>query len=58
MIRVILLFLVLTGLSYLAVRATEKMTGAQLLTLTKYATYFIIASAIALIVMGAIVFLF
>lgn len=58
MIKVIFVFLMLTGLSYLAIKATEKMTAEQLLMLTKFATYFIIAGSIAFAALLGIVYLF
>jgi hypothetical protein len=58
MIRVIFLFLVLAVLCYLGIKATEKMTGQQLLKLTKVAGYVIISSALAIVLMLFLVYLF
>jgi hypothetical protein len=57
MIRVIFLFLFLSVLAYAGIKATEKMTGQQLIKLTKIAGYVIVSSSIALAVMiGMVVF--
>ncbi len=58
MIRVIFLFLVLSVLAYLAIKATEKMTGQQLLKLTKISTYVIISSTVAIVLMFLLVYIF
>jgi hypothetical protein len=58
MIRVIFLFLVLSALAYLAIKAAEKMTGKQLIKLTQIAGYVIISSSVALAVMFGMVILF
>lgn len=58
MIRVIFLFLVLSVLAYLGIKATEKMTGQQLLKLTKIAGYVIISSMLAIMLMLMLVILF
>jgi hypothetical protein len=58
MIRVIFLFLVLSMLAYLGIKATEKMTGRQLITLTKIAGYVIVSGSIALAAMFAMVIFF
>jgi hypothetical protein len=58
MIRVILLFLFLSILAYLGIKATEKMTGRQLLKLTKIAGYVIISSTLAIMLMLIMVYLF
>jgi hypothetical protein len=57
MIRVIFLFLVLSMLAYVGIKATEKMTGQQLVKLTKIAGYVIVSSSIAFAVMiGMVIF--
>lgn len=57
MIRVFFLFLLLSVLAYLGIKATEKMTGQQLVKLTKIAGYVIISSSIAFAVMiGMVIF--
>ena len=58
MIRVLFLFLLLAVLCYLGVKATEKITGQQLLKLTKVAGYVIISSALAIVLMLFLVYLF
>ena len=58
MIRVVFLFLFLAVLSYLGIKATEKMTGRQLLKLTKIAGYVIISSTLAIVLMLIMVYLF
>ncbi len=58
MIRVIFLFLVLSVLAYLGIKATEKMTGQQLLKLTKISTYVIISSTVAIVLMFLLVYIF
>jgi len=58
MIRVIFLFLVLSVLAYLAIKATEKITGKQLIKLTKIAGYVIISSMLAIVLMFGLVILF
>jgi len=58
MIRVIFLFLVLSALAYVGIKATEKMTGQQLIKLTKIASYVIISSSIAIALMFAMVIFF
>lgn len=58
MIRVVFLFLILSVLVYLGIKATEKMTGRQLLQLTKIAGYVIICSSIAIALMFFMVIFF
>lgn len=58
MIRVIILFLVLSVLAYLGIKATEKMTGQQLIKLTQIAGYVIISTSIAIALMFAMVIFF
>ena len=58
MIRVILLFLMLAGLSWLAILAVQKMTGKQALDLTKAGMYAIISSTVAIVLMFVLVMLF
>lgn len=58
MIRVIFLFLVLSALCYLGIKAAEKITGQQFIKLTKVAGYVIISSALAIMLMFVLVILF
>lgn len=58
MIRVFFLFLLLSVLAYLGIKATEKMTGQQLVKLTKIAGYVIISSTLAMLLMFGLVYLF
>jgi hypothetical protein len=58
MIRVIFLFLILAGLSWLAILAVQKLTGKQALSLTKAGMYAIISSTVAIVLMFGLVILF
>lgn len=58
MIRVIVLFLVLTVLVYLAMLAVQKMTGKQAIKLTKIAIQAIISSTVAMLLMFILVYIF
>ena len=58
MVRVLILFLILAVLCYLGIKATEKMTGKQLVLLTKIAGYVIISSTLAMVLMFGLVILF
>jgi|LauGreDrversion4_2_1035121.scaffolds.fasta_scaffold04630_15 hypothetical protein len=58
MIRVILLFLVLNVLVYLAMLAVQKMTGKQAINLTKIAIQAIISSTVAILLMFLLVYIF
>jgi hypothetical protein len=58
MIRVIFLFLVLSVLCYLGIKAAEKMTGQRFINLTKVAGYVIISSALAIVLMFGLLVLF
>jgi hypothetical protein len=58
MIRVILLFLMLTGLTWLAILAVQKMSGKQALDFTKAGLYAIISSTVAIVLMFVLVMLF
>jgi hypothetical protein len=58
MIRVIFLFLTLAVLSYIGIKAAEKVTGKQLVLLTKITGYVIISSALAMSLMFILVMLF
>jgi|LauGreDrversion4_2_1035121.scaffolds.fasta_scaffold62417_2 hypothetical protein len=58
MIRVILLFLVLSVLVYLAILAVQKITGKQAINLTKIAIQAIISSTVAILLMFMLVILF
>ena len=57
MIRVIMLFLFLAVIVFLAIQGVQKMTGKQALGLTKTAVYATISSAVAIMLMfGLVVF--
>lgn len=58
MIRVILLFLMLAGLTWLAILAVQKMSGKQALDLTKAGVYAIISSTVAIALMFILVTIF
>ena len=58
MIRVVFLFLILSVIAYLGIKATEKMTGQQLIKLTKILGYVIISSSLALMAMFTMVIFF
>lgn len=58
MIRVVFLFLFLAVLSYLGIKAAEKMTGKKLIKLTKILSYVIISSSLAIVLMMFMVYLF
>lgn len=58
MIRVILLFLVLTALVWGGILSVQKMTGKQALSLTKAAVYATISSSVAVALMFGLVILF
>jgi hypothetical protein len=58
MIRVILLFLVLTALVWGGILGVQKMTGKQALDLTKAAVYAIISSTVAIVLMFVLVTIF
>ena len=58
MIRVIFLFLVLGVLAYLGIKAAEKITGRQLIKLTKVVGYVIVSASIAFAVMFGMVIFF
>lgn len=58
MIRVVFLFLIFSALAYLGIKATERMTGQQLLKLTKIAGYVIISSSLAMLAMFMLVIFF
>ena len=58
MIRVVFLFLILSVVAYLGIKATEKMTGQQLIKLTKILGYVIISSSLALMAMFTMVIFF
>lgn len=58
MIRVIVLFLMLTGLTWLIMLAVQKMTGKQALDFTKAGMYAIISSTVAIVLMFVLVMLF
>jgi hypothetical protein len=58
MIRVLFLFVALSFLAYLGIKFAERVTGKQLLQLTKIAGYSIICSSLAMLVMFGLVVLF
>jgi hypothetical protein len=58
MIRVILLFLMLAGLTWLAILAVQKMSGKEALDLTKAGVYAIISSTVAIALMFMLVTIF
>ena len=58
MIRVVFLFLILSAIAYLGIKATEKMTGQQLIKLTKILGYVIISSSLAMLAMFILVIFF
>jgi hypothetical protein len=58
MIRVILLFLVLTALVWGGILGVQKLTGKQALDLTKAAVYAIISSTVAIMLMFVLVTIF
>ena len=58
MIRVVFLFLILSAIAYLGIKATEKMTGKQFIQLTKILGYVIISASLAMLAMFILVILF
>jgi hypothetical protein len=58
MIRVILLFLVLTALIWGGILGFQKLSGKQALNLTKAAVYATISSSVAVALMFGLVLLF
>ncbi len=58
MIRVVLLFVILTALIWAGILAVQKLSGAQALNLTKAAVYAIISSSVAIALMIGTVILF
>jgi hypothetical protein len=58
MIRVILLFLVLTALVWGGILGVQKLTGKQALDLTKAGMYAIISSTVAIMLMFVLVTIF
>ena len=58
MIRVILLFLVLTALVWGGILGVQKLTGKQALSLTKAGVCAIISSTVAIVLMFVLVMLF
>jgi hypothetical protein len=58
MIRVVLLFLLLTALVWAGIIGVQKITGKQALDLTKTAVYAIISSSVAMMLMFVLVMLF
>jgi hypothetical protein len=58
MIRVFLLFLVLTALVWGGILGVQKLTGKQALDLTKAGMYAIISSTVAIMLMFVLVMLF
>lgn len=58
MIGGILLFLILAVLIFFGIRGIQKMTGAQVLFLTKVGMYAIMSGTLAMMLVLGIVFLF
>lgn len=58
MIRVILLFLILTACVWAGIIGFQKMTGSQALSLTKTLAYATISSSVAVALMFVMVILF
>ena len=58
MVRVVLLFIVLTALVWGGILGVQKLTGKQALDLTKTAVYAIISSSVAFVLMFILVELF
>jgi hypothetical protein len=58
MIRVMFLFLFLSVLIFLGLKAAEKITGKDLRKLTKISTYIIISSMLAIMLMFGLVMIF
>jgi hypothetical protein len=58
MIRVILLFVVLTALVWAGILGVQKLSGKQALNLTKAAVYATISSAVAIMLMFVLVMIF
>ena len=58
MVRVVLLFIVLTALVWGSILGVQKLTGKQALDLTKTAVYAIISSSVAFVLMFILVELF
>ncbi len=58
MIRIILLFVILTALVWAGILAVQKLSGKQALDLTKAAVYAIISSSVAIAIMIGTVILF
>ncbi len=58
MIRVVLLFVILTALIWAGILGAQKLSGAQALNLTKAAVYATISSAVAIMLMFVLVMIF
>lgn len=58
MIRVILLFLILSALVWVSILGVQKLSGKQALSLAKAAAYATISSAVAVLLMFGLVILF
>ncbi len=58
MIRIVLLFVILTALIWAGILGVQKLSGAQALNLTKAAVYAIISSSVAIAIMIGTVILF
>ncbi len=58
MIRVVILFLVLTIVAFLAIQGVQKMTGKQALDYTKIVLYAMISSTVAIALMFGLVIIF
>lgn len=58
MIRVIFLFLILAAICYIGIKATETMTGKQLVMMTKIAGYVLVSAALAIVLMFGVYIFF
>jgi hypothetical protein len=58
MIRVYLLFVILTVLVYFGIQGIQKITGKQALALTRAGAYAIISSTLAMLLMLGLVYFF
>lgn len=58
MIRIVILFLVLSSLIFLSIFGIQKLSGKQALALTKIVAYSIISSSVAVALMFALVEIF
>ena len=58
MIGVLLLFVILTVIIYFGIRSVQKITGKELIQLTKIGVYVIISLTLAMLLMFGLVILF